>query len=66
MIACAFASCSKDDVIDPDDGGNGGNSSGKTMLQVISYGLTFCGGAVFGIAILCLLQAGKGYPKKEE
>ena len=34
MIACAFASCSKDDVIDPDDGGNGGNSSGKTMLQV--------------------------------
>ena len=36
------------------------------MLQVISYGLTFCGGAVFGIAFLCLLQAGKGYPKKEE
>ncbi len=38
----------------------------KTMLQVISYGLTFSGGAVFGIAFLCLLQAGKGYPKKEE
>lgn len=36
------------------------------MLQIISYGLTFCGGAVFGIAFLCLLQAGKGYPKKEE
>lgn len=36
------------------------------MLQVISHGLTFCGGAVFGIAFLCLLQAGKGYPKKEE
>lgn len=28
--------------------------------------LTFSGGAVFGIAFLCLLQAGKGYPKKEE
>ena len=36
------------------------------MLRAISYGLTFCGGAVFGIAFLCLLQAGKGYLKKEE
>ena len=36
------------------------------MLLAISYVLTFSGGAVFGIAFLCLLQAGKGYPKKEE
>ncbi len=34
------------------------------MLQVISYGLTFCGGAVFGIAFLCLLQAGKGIRRR--
>gem|GEM_PF-315521 len=34
------------------------------MLQVISYGLTFCGGAVFGIAILCFLQAGEGDSQK--
>lgn len=36
------------------------------MLRAISYVLTFSGGAVFGIAFLCLLQAGKGYPEKEE
>lgn len=36
------------------------------MLRAISYVLTFSGGAVFGIAFLCLLQAGKGYPKEEE
>ena len=36
------------------------------MLRAISYVLTFSGGAVFGIAFLCLLLAGKGYPKKEE
>ena len=30
------------------------------MLRAISYVLTFSGGAVFGIAFLCLLQAGKG------
>ena len=36
------------------------------MLRAISYVLTFSGGAVFGIAFLGLLQAGKGYPKKEE
>ena len=41
-------------------------SKEKTMLRAISYVLTFSGGAVFGIAFLCLLQAGKGYPKKEE
>ena len=35
------------------------------MLRSISYVLTFSGGAVFGIAFLCLLQAGKGYPKKD-
>ena len=29
------------------------------MLRAISYVLTFSGGAVFGIAFLCLLQAGK-------
>ncbi len=28
------------------------------MLRAISYVLTFSGGAVFGIAFLCLLQAG--------
>lgn len=33
MIACAFASCSKDEATDPDNGGNG-NTNGKTMLQV--------------------------------
>ena len=36
------------------------------MLRAISYVLTFSGGAVLGIAVLCLLQARKGYPKKEE
>ncbi|RGK46446.1 DUF3789 domain-containing protein [Blautia sp. AF22-5LB] len=36
------------------------------MLRAISYFLTFSGGAVFGIASLCLLQAGKGHPVKEE
>ena len=34
------------------------------MLRAISYVLTFSGGAVFGIAFLCLLQAGKGYTEK--
>ena len=29
------------------------------MVRAISYVLTFSGGAVFGIAFLCLLQAGK-------
>ena len=41
-------------------------SKEKALVREISYVLTFSGGAVFGIAFLCLLQAGKGYPKKEE